>query len=104
MELVERFVRHSWYSPSRQLTIVTSLESLELASDRGRFVRVAIAANEPGDTFFFARMALMLAGFNDREDAIDQILAPNGLVMAYTVNDEIVLPMVLDLGLWTAIE
>jgi len=100
-EMAEQFTGHPWYSPTRQLELVSALGELTDASGRDAFVAVATLADEPHETFFFVRMALMLAGYNNRVNPIRQIQARNALILARTEKDDVVLPLYMDHGLWT---
>jgi hypothetical protein len=97
----ERFTGHPWYSPTRQLELVSALGDLSEASGREAFVAVSALADEPHETFFYARMALMLAGYNNRVSPIEAIRARNALILARTADGDVVLPLYMDHGLWT---
>jgi hypothetical protein len=99
--MAERFTAHPWYSPTRQLEIVGALADLADASGREAFVAVAMLADEPHETFFFVRMALMLAGYNNRVSPIQQIQARNALILARAADGDVILPLYLDHSLWT---
>jgi hypothetical protein len=99
--LAERFVGHPWYSPTRQLVIAASLDALPGAANRAAFIEAAVLADEPDETWFFTRMALMLSVYSDLESPIAELVSPRGLVMARDVDGGLVVPLYLDLGLWT---
>jgi len=99
--LAERFVGHPWYSPTRQLVITASLHALEGAANRAAFIEAAVLADEPDETWFFTRMAVMLALYSELEAPLAEIVSPRGLVMARTREGGLVVPLYLDLGLWT---
>lgn len=97
----DRFTGHPWYSPTRQLELVSALGDLSEASGHEAFVAVSALADEPHETFFFARMALMLAGYNNRVSPIVALRARNALVLAHTADGDALLPLYMDHGLWT---
>ncbi len=99
--LVNRFLQHRWYSPSRQLWLVRALGDLEKAAHRGRFIAAASLADEPLETHIFTRMALILARYDALVGGIEEIMAPNGLLMAYTADKDMILPLYVDSGFWT---
>lgn len=99
--LADEFLYHRWYSPSRQVVIVESLESLESASNREEFISLAVRADEPYETFSFLRIALMLSGYHRYTSPLDEIFSSSGLVMAHTVGGDVILPLYIDAGHWT---
>lgn len=98
----ERFLEHPWYSPSRQETIIRSLARMKQAAHRDRFVEMAVRADEPHEAYAFTRLALMFAECNDRRSPIDEFFVSHGLVAAHTMGGDVVLPLYMDHGYWTA--
>ena len=101
-ELAERFLAHPWYSPSRQDTIVRALSRMHDAAHRDRFIALAAQADEPHEAYAFTRLALMLAECNEQRSPIREIFISGDLVMARTADDEVVFPLYMDQGYWTA--
>jgi hypothetical protein len=100
--LAERFLEHPWYSPRRQETIIRSLARMEGAENRREFIEMASHADEPHEAFAFTRLALMFAECHERRAPIARFLAAYDLIVAETVEGEIVLPLYVDHGYWTA--
>jgi hypothetical protein len=98
---VTKFLYHPWYSPSRQVVIVESLEALTDAANRSEFIELAVRADEPYETFSFARMALMLSAYHRFVSPLDEIFSSNGLPMAHTMEGNVILPLYIDAGFWT---
>ncbi len=101
-ELAERFLEHPWYSPTRQDMIIRALTSMEGTEHRDRFIEMAARADEPHEAYGFTRLALMLAECHRRRAPLSEIFIERDLVMARTREGEQVLPLYMDLGLWTA--
>jgi hypothetical protein len=101
-DLAERFLEHPWYSPSRQDTLIRALSRMGGAEHRDRFIELAARADEPHEAYAFTRLALMLAECHERRAAIDEIFVAHDLIMAHTVEGDIVLPLYMDHAYWTA--
>lgn len=101
-DLAERFLAHPWYSPSRQDTIVQALSRMEGATHRDRFIALATRADEAREAYAFTRLALMLAECHAQRAPIREIFVSGDLVLARTADDEVVLPLYMDRGYWTA--
>lgn len=100
-ETANTFLEHRWYTPTRQQIIIRALGRLDDVMYRNEFIAVASLADEPHETYAFARLALMFAEFDDRVSRIDEFFVTNGLVMAHTVDGGVVLPLYMDHGYWT---
>jgi hypothetical protein len=100
-ELADRFLQHPWYSPSRQETIMRALARMEGAENRSAFIEMAAKADEPHEAFTFTRLALMFAECHERRAAIGRFFPAHDLIVAQTVDGEVVLPLYMDHGYWT---
>lgn len=101
-ELATRFLEHPWYSPTRQDVMIRALARMEGAAHRDRFVELAARADEPHEAYAFTRLALMLAECHERRSPIAEIFVSHDLVMARTQGGDVVLPLYMDHGYWTA--
>ena len=99
--LIERFVAHPWYSPTRLLLISESLSSLEEAEGRARFIEAAVHADEPQETYLFTRLALMLALYSAREQEIERVESNDGLIWAETTQGRRIVPLYIDWATWS---
>jgi hypothetical protein len=100
-EMAGRFTGHAWYSPSRQTVLVKALAELEGVSNRSNFIRVAMRADDEDEAFFFTRMALLLSFYHNQVNPIIEVLAPNDLIMGYSANKTLFVPLLLDFGVWS---
>ena len=63
-QLVEAFLDHPKYSPTRKTFIVGALERMEGVENRGAFLDVALAAQTAADAYLWQRKAVMLAAYH----------------------------------------
>ncbi len=101
-ELADLFLTHPWYSPSLQDTIVRALSRMHGAAHRDRFLELATRADAPHEAYAFSRLALMLAESHERRSPISEVFVAHDLVMARTADGEVILPLYVDHGYWTA--
>lgn len=99
--VARQFVEHPWYSPTRLLVIADSLSTLDSVENPQSLIEAVSQADEPDETYLFARLAVLLAVYSEVEAPITELLAPNGLVMARTGTGELVVPLYLDWASWT---
>jgi hypothetical protein len=100
-ELAERFLKHPWYSPSRQDTIIRSLARMQGVAYRDEIIAAAVRADEPHEAYAFTRLALMFAEFHEEHTPIVEIFTADGMLMAHTEDGYAVLPLYMDYGYWT---
>jgi len=99
--VAQKFVSHPWYTPTLLLVISESLALMEDAENPQSLVEAAIQADAPDETYFFGRLAIMLAVYSDVEAPIAELMAPDGIVMARTDGGDWVVPLYFDLVSWT---
>jgi hypothetical protein len=99
-DLTERFISHRFFSPTHQTIIVESLDSLKTAKGREKFIELAMLVDNPDEVWFGTRMALLLMIYNSDVSPIVELMTPNGLLLAYTANRDIVVPFYIDYGMW----
>ncbi|MCH2187276.1 hypothetical protein MK280_15550 [Myxococcota bacterium] len=99
--LIERFVSHPWYPPTRLLVISESLGALGEAQGRSHFIEAAVHADEPQETYLFTRLALMLALYSEREQEIERVESKDGLIWAETRDGRRVVPLYIDWATWS---
>ena len=99
--LIERFVSHPWYSPTRLLVISESLGRLVGAEGRSGFIEAAVHADEPQETYLFTRLALMLALYSEKQQEIKRVEAKDGLIWVETIQGRRMVPLYLDWATWS---
>ncbi len=97
----KRLITHPWYSPRQQLYLVESLAGLKSAKNRGAFVKLALTASSTEEAFFFQRIAMLLLGYNDQVAPLAEVRVVNGLATGFTGTGDMVVPLVLDVGVWS---
>jgi hypothetical protein len=58
-------------------------------------------ADDEDEAFFFTRMALLLSFYHNQVNPIIEVLAPNDLIMGYSANKTLFVPLLLDFGVWS---
>jgi hypothetical protein len=69
---------------------------------RDRFIEMANRADEAHEAYAFTRLALMFAESHERRSAVKELFTLHDLLLARTVEGNIVLPLYMDHGYWTA--
>ena len=95
------FIYHPWYSPSQQLEIVDSLAAIDTAHNQEAFIRLAVLADTPAETFAFSRLALIFLAFHRHVEPVEEFFAASGLVLGRTRGKNVILPLNVDMGFWT---
>jgi hypothetical protein len=97
--LVERFLRHSAFTPRHDTVIVACLEKLYGAKGRDAFIKSALQADDEDSANFFQNMAEILAAYQQSVSPIQEIVVP-GVLFARAANGTVLIPFPLDYGVW----
>jgi hypothetical protein len=100
--LRDELIDHPWFSPRHQTILVDSLDELDNASGRPDFVKVAVGANSESEAFQYQRLAELLRAYHEYASPVDAVVTPNGWIMARGKDGSIVVPMLVDYGVWTS--
>ena len=95
------FLNHRWYSPSHTTYLVGALESLEGVQGRAGFINLANMAESEEEAFFFQRIAQMMEGYHLNVAPVTEIEVIYGLATCHTAKNHLVVPLVMDYGVWT---
>lgn len=98
---IEAFLNHPTLNPKHQTVITYSLMQLSNAQAKIEFIRLAMTARSEQDAHFFQRNAQLLATYNKNRSSIVKIVDFLGFPAAYTKDNKLVLPALLDYGSWT---
>lgn len=97
-QLVEAFLDHPKYSPTRKTFIVGALERMEGVENRGAFLDVALAAQTAADAYLWQRKAEMFAAYHANVEPVASLfqvvtdvglLTANGKVIGMIPNDHV---------------
>ena len=95
-QLIEAFLEHSKYSPTRKTFIVGALEQMEGAENRQALLDVALAAKTAADAYLWQRKAEMLAAYHVTVEPVARlmqvvtdvgILSASGKIVGIIPND-----------------
>jgi hypothetical protein len=100
-ELADRFLTHPWYSPRHGTILIESLVGLDLAADRDVFVATAVGAGSEADARFYQRAAQLLRAYHEAADPVARVAAEQRAVLGVTLDDELVVPLILDHTVWS---
>jgi hypothetical protein len=100
-QLIEDFLNHPQYSPRHTTFLTDALANIGGARGKGLFLRMALSAESEEDALLFQRLAEMMRGYHDKISPVKEITLINDLPAIYAHNDALVLPLVLDYGVWT---
>ncbi len=100
-QLTEAFLDHPNLTPRHQTAIATLLGTLTGATGRSEYIRLALAVRSEEDAFFFTLNAALLANYDTHRSKVAAIVDCNGIPAAYTADQHLVLPILLDYGSWT---
>ena len=98
---IEAFLNHPALNPKHQTVITDSLMQLSNAQGKAEFLRLAMAARSEEDAHFFQRNAQLMATYNKNRSSIVNIVDFLGFPAAYTKDNKLVFPALLDYGSWT---
>ena len=94
-------LNHRWYSPSHTTYLVGALESLEGVQGRDGFINLANMAESEEEAFFFQRIAQMMEGYHLNVAPVTEVEVIHGLATCHTAENYLVVPLVIDYGVWT---
>jgi hypothetical protein len=100
-ELADRFLTHLWYSPRHGTILIEALVGLDLAEDRPAFIETALAAGSEADARFYQRAAQLLRAWHEARDEVVRVAGRRRAVMGLSVEDELVVPLILDHAVWS---
>ena len=99
---IDEFLRNPWYSPRHRTVLVEELAGMEKTKNRKKFITLATTAESEQDAFFFQRLAQLLRGYHETQSPITEIDLIGTLPVGYAANGAMVLPLVVDMGWWSA--
>jgi hypothetical protein len=99
--LRDELIDHPWFSPRHRTILVDSLDKLGNASGRADLVRIAVGADSEWEAFGFQRLSELLRAYHEYASPIDALMTQEGLVMASAKDGSVVVPMLVDYGVWT---
>lgn len=88
--LIERFLKHSWYSPRHQTTIVAVLEKLPHVKNRQEFISRSLKARNEREAFNFQHGAEMLLDYDQSTSRIKEFIGFGRTVLAYDSKKQMV--------------
>lgn len=89
--LIEKFLRHPWYSPRHETVLVQVLSEMDTVNNRHVFLDVALSAEFEEEALFFQRMAEMLLEYHRNVKPLSKIVAIEGrLLMGLTQDQRLV--------------
>lgn len=100
-DLIGRFLDNQAYTPTQNTVIAQSLETLSSAKGRNNFMQLACTAQDEELANFFQYVSETLKGYQEKVSAIEQISVYGPLVFAKARNGMVIIPLPLDLAIWT---
>lgn len=97
----EEFLDHTRLNPRHQTVITYCLELLGDTRGKAEFLRVAMTAESEQDAYSFQRLAELLAAYHRHRSPVREIAIVEGRAVAVVENGRLVLPQLLDYGIWT---
>jgi hypothetical protein len=100
-EVIGEFLEHPWFSPRHEMLLVNALSNIKWARGRSAFIRLALSAESEEDAFFLQCVAQLMADYHRHVSRIDEIIVVQGLAMGFSKERELILPLLLDYGVWS---
>jgi hypothetical protein len=99
--LADGFLGHPWYSPRHGTILVESLVALDLTAERASFIETSLQAGSEADARFYQRAAQLLRAYHESAEPLVRLLGRRRAVMGVTEQGALVVPLVLDHGVWS---
>ena len=73
-QLIEKFLKHPWYSPRHETVLTRALFEMNTVNNRKAFLEVALSAKFEEDALFFQRMAELLLLYHQHVKPLRQFM------------------------------
>jgi hypothetical protein len=100
-DTVALFINNAVFSPRMQTWLTAALETLEGASNRELFLKVALQAYDRTTALVITQMGLMFAGYHSKVEPVERMYPVSRVLYAKDKKGTIVLALPVDHILWT---